>query len=125
MTHFPLLTILVFLPLAGALVLYLAKETGARVIALAVTVADLVIAIPLWWWFDASSSQMQFVEAAVWISSPKIQYKLGLDGISLPLVLMTTALMPLCVLISWRSIENGARNFMATCAGICPCRTCS
>ncbi|MBM4126466.1 MAG: NADH-quinone oxidoreductase subunit M [Nitrospira sp.] len=113
MTHFPWLTILVFLPLAGALVLYLAKDTGARLIALAVTVADLLISIPLWWWFDPSSSQMQFAETAVWISSPKIHYKLGLDGISLPLVLMTTALMPLCVLISWRSIETGVRNFMA------------
>jgi NADH-quinone oxidoreductase subunit M len=109
----PWLTVLVFLPLAGALVLYLAKETGARLIALAVTVADLLFSIPLWSLFDPSSSHMQFVETAVWISSPKIQYKLGLDGISLPLVLMTTALMPLCVLISWRSIETGVRNFMA------------
>jgi NADH-quinone oxidoreductase subunit M len=113
MAHFPWLTILVFLPLAGALVLYLAKETGARLIALAVTVADLLFSIPLWWLFDPSSSHMQFVETAVWISSPKIQYKLGLDGISLPLVIMTTALMPLCVLISWRSIATGVRNFMA------------
>jgi NADH-quinone oxidoreductase subunit M len=113
MTHLPWLTILVFLPLAGALVLYLAKETGARLIALAVTVANVLVSIPLWWWFDPSSSHMQFVETAVWISAPKIQYKLGLDGISLPLVLMTTVLMPLCVLISWRSIETGIRNFMA------------
>ncbi|MDX2253732.1 MAG: NADH-quinone oxidoreductase subunit M [Nitrospira sp.] len=112
-TSWPWLTVLVFLPLAGALVLYLAKETGARLIALVVTVADLLVSIPLWWWFDPSSSHMQFVETAVWISSPKIQYKLGLDGISLPLILMTTALMPLCVLISWRSIETGVRNFMA------------
>ena len=91
----PWLTVLVFLPLAGALVLYLAKETSARVIALVVTVADLLFSIPLWWLFDPSSSHMQFVETAVWISSPRIHYKLGLDGISLPLVLMTTALMPM------------------------------
>jgi NADH-quinone oxidoreductase subunit M len=56
---------------------------------------------------------MQFVEQATWISSPPIRYHLGLDGISLPLVLMTTVLMPLCVLVSWRAIEARIRSFMA------------
>ena len=101
MTDFPWLSLLVFLPLAGAGALYLAEERHARWIALAVSVADFLLALPLWWLFDASSSRMQFAEHMAWITSPPIHYSLGIDGISLPLVLMTAALMPLCVLISW------------------------
>ena len=77
------------------------------------TLAELVLSLPLWWLFDASSAGMQFAEQAVWIASPPIHYHLGLDGISLPLVLMTTVLMPLCVTISWRAIEIRLRSFMA------------
>ncbi|HSB45471.1 MAG TPA: NADH-quinone oxidoreductase subunit M [Nitrospira sp.] len=110
---FPWLTLLILLPLAGASVLYLAKDSSARLIALAVTVADFLLALPLWWLFDPSSSQMQFAEHVTWIHSPPIHYSLGLDGISLPLVLMTAALMPLCVLISWDAITTRIRGFMA------------
>ena len=113
MTDFPWLTVLIFLPLIGAASVFFVKDTSARLIALAITVADLLISLPLWSLFDASSGHMQFVESAVWISSPSIHYRLGLDGISLPLVLMTTVLMPLCILISWHSIESRVRSFMA------------
>ncbi|HKR81066.1 MAG TPA: NADH-quinone oxidoreductase subunit M [Nitrospira sp.] len=113
MTDFPWLSLLVFLPLAGAGALYLAEERHARWIALAVTVADFLLALPLWWLFDASSSRMQFAEHMAWITSPPIHYSLGLDGISLPLVLMTAALLPLCVLISWEAIVTRVRTFMA------------
>jgi NADH-quinone oxidoreductase subunit M len=110
---FPWLTLLILLPVAGAGTLYFARESSARLIALAVTVADFVLALPLWWLFDSSSSQMQFAEHVTWIQSPPIHYSLGLDGISLPLVLMTAALMPLCVLISWDAITTRIRGFMA------------
>jgi NADH-quinone oxidoreductase subunit M len=114
MTHsFPWLTVLIFLPLAGAIALCCVKEAAVRPIALGIAVADLLVSVPLWWLFDPLSSQMQFAEQAVWIASPPIHYTLGLDGISLPLVLMTTVLMPLCVLISWHSIETRVRSFMA------------
>ena len=112
-SSFPWLTLLIFLPLAGAIAVFFVKETSVRLTALGTTVADLLISLPLWWLFDASSSQMQFGELAVWITAPPIHYRLGLDGISLPLVLMTTVLMPLCVLISWQSIETRIRGFMA------------
>jgi NADH-quinone oxidoreductase subunit M len=110
---FPWLTFLILLPLAGAGALSFAKDSSARVIALLFTLADFLLALPLWWLFDPSSSQMQFTEHVTWISSPPIHYSLGLDGISLPLVLMTAALMPLCVLISWDSITTRVRSFMA------------
>lgn len=113
MTDFPWLTILIFLPLIGAAAVFFVRDTSARLIALAVAVTDVLISLPLWWLFDSSSGHMQFVESAVWISSPPIHYRLGLDGISLPLVLMTTVLMPLCILISWRSIESRVQSFMA------------
>jgi NADH-quinone oxidoreductase subunit M len=110
---FPWLSLLIFLPLAGAGTLYVVHERHARIVALAVTVADFLFALPLWWLFEPSSSRMQFVEHVAWITSPPIHYSLGVDGISLPLMLMTAALMPLCVLISWESIVTRVRPFMA------------
>jgi NADH-quinone oxidoreductase subunit M len=112
-SSFPWLTVLIFLPIAGAGLLCFAKETTARMIALAVTVANFIVALPLWWLFDPSSSQMQFSEHLVWFTSPPVHYSLGVDGISLPLVLMTAGLMPLCVLISWDAITTRIRSFMA------------
>ena len=113
MIDFPWLTLLIFLPLAGAGALYLVEERHARSIALTATVMNFVVALPLWWLFDPSSSRMQFVEHVAWITSPPIHYSLGIDGISLPLILMTAALMPLCVLISWEAIVTRVRTFMA------------
>ncbi|TKB63917.1 MAG: NADH-quinone oxidoreductase subunit M [Nitrospira sp.] len=113
MSGFPWLTLLVVLPLVGAIAVFAVKERSIKVTALAVATADLLISLPLWWLFDASSGEMQFMESARWIPSLSINYRLGLDGISLPLVLMTTVLMPLCILISWHSIEIRMRSFMA------------
>lgn len=113
MTSFPWLTLLIFVPLAGAVAVFFVKDTSVRLTALGVTVADLTISLPLWWVFDGASGDMQFTERVTWITSPPIQYSLGLDGISLPLVLMTTVLMPLCVLISWQSVDTRLRSFMA------------
>src|SRR4026208_2439637 len=110
---FPWLSVLIFLPLAGGGALYLVPERRARMIALATTVLDVLVALPLWWLFDSSSSRMQFVEHVAWITSPPIHYSLGIDGISLPLELMTAALMPLCVLVSWNAITTRVRTFMA------------
>ena len=113
MSDFPWLSLLIFLPLAGAGALYVVSERHARTVALATTVTDFLVALPLWWLFDPSSSRMQFGEHVGWMTSPPIHYSLGLDGISLPLVLMTAALMPLCVLISWEAIVTRVRTFMA------------
>jgi NADH-quinone oxidoreductase subunit M len=112
-TSFPWLSLIVFLPLAGALLCLLVKAESARWLALGVTVADFVLSLPLWWLFDSSTAGMQFVERASWISSPPVQYSLGLDGISFPLVLMTTFLMPFCVTVSWTAIEKRVQLFMS------------
>src|SRR5574341_301580 len=110
---FPWLSLLIAVPLMGAVALLLVKESAVRWFALGVTIADFAIALPLWWLFDPSSSQMQFAEHVAWITSPPIHYSLGLDGISLPLVLMTAALLPLCVLASWQAVTTRIRGFMA------------
>ncbi len=112
-SSFPWLTVLIFLPVAGAGMLCFAKESSARIIALAVTLTDVLVALPLWWLFDPSSSHMQFTEHVSWFTSPPVNYSLGVDGISLPLVLLTAGLMPLCVLVSWNAITTRLRSFMA------------
>lgn len=114
MSSFPLLTIIIFLPLAGAAALFFVKEQQARWVALGVTLADFALSLPLWFWFDSTTAQMQFTERASWITSPAINYALGLDGISLPMVLLTTFLTPFCVGISWRAIESRVPLFMAS-----------
>jgi NADH-quinone oxidoreductase subunit M len=110
---FPWLSLLIALPLAGAVAMLVVKDSTVRWLALGVTIADLMVALPLWWLFDPGSSQMQFTEHVAWITSPPIHYSLGLDGISLPLVLMTAVLLPFCVLASWQAVTTRIRGFMA------------
>src|SRR5512132_1328452 len=112
-SSFPWLSLIVFLPLIGAVLCFLVKAESARWLALAVTIADLLCSLPLWWLFDQSTAGMQFTERASWITSPPVQYSLGLVGISFPLVLMTTLLMPLCVTVSWTAIEKRVQLFMS------------
>src|SRR5436309_6585449 len=113
-TGFPWLTAVVFLPLAGAVMLFFVKESLVRWTALVVALVDLGLSLPLWLLFDASTPRMQFTERVSWIASPSINYSIGIDGISLPLLLLTTFLTPLCVLASWKAIEARIREFMAT-----------
>src|SRR5688572_9198136 len=103
-SSFPWLSLLLVLPLAGALAICFVTDSIARWIALVSALADLFVAFPLWWLFDPQVGQMQFTEHVVWIASPPIYYSPGLDGISLPLVLMTVGIMPLCILASWNAI---------------------
>ncbi len=113
MNTFPLLSVVIFLPLAGAALLFAVREPAVRATALAVTVVTAVLSLPLWFQFDPLQAQMQFAERADWISIPPISYSVGVDGISLPLIMMTTFLIPLCVLASWRAITVRIRGFMA------------
>ena len=105
--------LLLLLPLTGAVAMSFATESTARWIALVATLGDLCVALPLWWLFDPQATQMQFTEHVAWITAPPIYYSLGLDGISLPLVLMTVGIMPLCVLASWNAITTRVPGFMA------------
>ncbi len=109
----PLLSILIFAPLAVAAVAALIRsERALRWWTLAGTAAIAVFSIRLWTGFTAGTADFQFVEHAAWIPWLKINYTVGIDGISLLLVLLTTLISPLCVLCSWHNITARVREFM-------------
>jgi NADH-quinone oxidoreductase subunit M len=111
---YPVLTITTFLPLLGAaLILLVRSDRAARWIALGTTLATLVVSVPLYWSFDKSSSALQFVESAVWIPAYNITYGMGVDGISLPFILLASLLSVLCVGASWTAIQTRVREFYA------------
>lgn len=117
MTGFPLLSILVWLPiLGGVAVLALGSAERAELgkqVALGVTVLAFILSIPLYAGFDATTAQMQFVERLLWIPRFNAEYYLGLDGISLPLVLLTTFLFPLVILAGWEVIKLRPAQYFA------------
>lgn len=102
----------VFLPVLGALLLLFISNAGAiRWTTLLVTIANFFVAFPLLKHFDKTTHKMQFVEKSEWIPSWNINYFIGIDGISILFIFLTTILSILCVLVSWKSIENKVREF--------------
>jgi NADH-quinone oxidoreductase subunit M len=117
MSGFPWLSWLVFFPLAGALIIALMPAAAGRAIrrwAAAVAFAELGLSIPLWWRFDAHQAGWQFVEKHDWLPGLGASYHLGLDGISLLLVLMTTVITALAVLGAFSAVEKRPREFFAS-----------
>jgi NADH-quinone oxidoreductase subunit M len=109
------LSLLIFSPLAAAAVAaFIKDEERLRQWTLLFTTALAAFSLPLFWRFDPSTARFQFLESANWISIPSlnIKYTVGVDGISLLLVLLTTLIMPLCVLASWRYIQKRVKEFM-------------
>ncbi len=112
-----LLTILIFLPLAGAaalLVLGGEDRNWIRWSALILALAEFAVSLLLVREFTASTAAYQFEEFRAWIPSPPIYYHVGVDGISLFLVLLTTFLTPVAMLASWKSIEKRTQGFYIT-----------
>jgi NADH-quinone oxidoreductase subunit M len=119
MTAYPL-SVTTFLPLAGAaVILLLGSERLARWIALVTTFATLAVSVPLYWNFIKTSSKLQFVESAEWISTmvpgqaSAIAYGMGVDGISLPFIFLAAMLTVLCVSVSWTAVRARKREFYA------------
>ena len=113
---FPLLSWLVWLPIAGGvavLALGSGRAAAARWTALAVSAATFVLSVPLWTGFDTNSAAMQFVERAPWIPAVNAWYHLGVDGIAMPLVLLTTFITPLVVVAAWTVIEKKPAQYFA------------
>ena len=108
----PWLTLILILPLFGVMATLLAHESLSRPIALTTSLITFVASLPLWFAFDIDTGGMQFVEKHLWIDVPAIHYALGVDGISMPLVLLTTFLTPLCILVSWTAIETRMKEFL-------------
>ncbi len=112
-----LLSIVTFLPAAGAVLVFLLprrQEALTKAAALAVTVVAFAASLPLYWGFDSAVADYQFVELRAWMPTLGISYHLGIDGISLLLVLLTTFLMPLVLLSAWRAIESRWKEFAIT-----------
>ncbi len=116
MMSWPILSVVTFLPLIGALfIAFLKDDAGgvrnARWVALWATLITFAISLILIWRFDPSSADFQFVERRPWLGGT-ITYAMGVDGISLPFVVLTTALMPISILASWTSIQRRVRECM-------------
>ncbi len=113
-----LLSVLIFLPLAGAFFILLIPGSGevaqrnARRTALWVSVFTFLLSLFLWAGFDTTTAAFQFEERASWIPSLNINYHLGVDGISVLFVLLTTLLTPICVLASWNSVKVRVKEYM-------------
>jgi NADH-quinone oxidoreductase subunit M len=108
-----ILTLITFVPTLGAIVVLLLPRRG-RVIpafALLVTLATFVLSLHLPWHYDYAQRGFQFVVNIPWIAHPDIHYHLGVDGLSLWLILLTTFLGPIGVLVSWRAIEHRTKEF--------------
>jgi NADH-quinone oxidoreductase subunit M len=109
------LTSLVLLPLAGAVLVLLTgrgRDGLARQLALGVSLATFVLSLVMWAGFDPALSGYQFEERYAWLPDFGVSYHMGVDGISLLLVVLTTFLTPIALLCSWESIERRVREFL-------------
>ncbi|TIX69211.1 MAG: NADH-quinone oxidoreductase subunit M, partial [Mesorhizobium sp.] len=117
MTAWPILSLVTFLPLVGVLFILLINDDSQnarrniRAIALWTTSITFIISLFIWTGFDNSEPGFQFVEKFAWLDSG-ISYHMGVDGISMLFVILTTFLMPLCILASWESIEKRVKAYM-------------
>jgi NADH-quinone oxidoreductase subunit M len=112
----PLLSWLIWLPVAGGLLVLALGEGRARAArwaALAVAVASFALSLLLWTDFDATTASMQFVERAPWIGVINAWYYLGVDGIAMPLVLLTTFITPLVIVAAWKVIDRKPAQYFA------------
>ena len=117
-SSWPLLSVITFLPLTGVLFLLLIRgntesvATNARLVALWVSGFTFLLSLSLYFGFDTEMTGYQFEERADWISGSGITYHLGVDGISMPFILLSTFLTPLSILASWKSITHRVRDYM-------------
>ena len=107
----PILSILIMLPLIAGIVALFMSPNGARWLALLATLAVFALSIWLWTAYDPDGAQWQFVENLT--LGGKVGWSLGIDGIALVLMVLTTFLMPICILASWRAIDRRVPEYMA------------
>ncbi len=108
-----LLSLMIFLPIAGACILLFVRNAGAvRRIAMAFSLAELALCIPLLANFNNGTAAMQFAESAEWVKAWNIYYKLGIDGISVLFVALTALLTVISIMVSWTAIQDRVREFM-------------
>ncbi|NWH08964.1 MAG: NADH-quinone oxidoreductase subunit M [Alphaproteobacteria bacterium] len=113
----PLLSLITFLPLIGALLIVAIRADGpegernVKQVALYTTIVTLGLSLSLWWTFDPANPGFQFEESAEWLGG-NIKYRMGVDGISMLFVVLTAFLMPACILASWNTITLRIKDYM-------------
>jgi NADH-quinone oxidoreductase subunit M len=118
MENWPLLTLVTFLPLVGVILILIlrgeaeAVARNARWIALWTSLLDFALSVVVWAEFDPTRAEFQLVERADWLPGFNIAYHMGIDGISLFFVLLSTFLTPICVIASWTSVTRRVKEYM-------------
>jgi NADH-quinone oxidoreductase subunit M len=112
MNGFPILSLMLLVPLIGAAACLVVEAKAARTIALVATLIDFALGVLLWANYDIGGAQWQFVEKLPLFAS--FSWALGIDGISLMLIMLSVFLMPICIGASWHSIENRVGEYMAS-----------
>ena len=117
MTDWPLLSVIIFLPLIGGFIILIIKEDLVGIInirwaAFWTSIGTFILSCVLWLQFDSSNRSYQFVEKISWFEDLNFNYHIGVDGISLFMILLSTFLTPLCILASWKSIQKRIKEYM-------------
>ena len=117
MSDWPILSLVIFLPVVGAAFIFLIRgeadlvARNARNVALWTTLITFALSLLLWINFDTSTASFQYVERASWLTE-SITYHVGIDGISMLFIILTTFLMPICILASWEAIRSRVKEYM-------------
>ncbi|MBA4782211.1 MAG: NADH-quinone oxidoreductase subunit M [Rhizobiales bacterium] len=115
---FPILSTVTFLPLVGVLMILIVRGDDAvarqniRFIALITTLVTFILSLGIWINFDSANPGFQMKEEIAWLDGSAIGYRMGVDGISMLFVILTTFLMPLCILASWESVQSRVKEYM-------------
>ncbi len=118
MSDWPLLTITTFLPLLGAFLILTIRgdaevvARNSRNVAMLTSLATLIVSLAVWNEFDPKSADFQLIDQAKWMPGLAINYKLGVDGISLFFVLLSTFLTPICILSAWQAVKVRVKEYM-------------
>lgn len=119
MENFPILSWLIFLPTIGAGILYIVSmnvkhqsDKIAKIIAIATSMLTFFLSLILWAAFNPNTEKAQFVEKRAWMQNFDIFYYVGVDGLSILFVILTTFLIPICIISSWNSVKTRVREYM-------------
>jgi NADH-quinone oxidoreductase subunit M len=118
MSSWPILSLVTFLPLVGSALIFVlrgepaAVARNARYLALWTSLITFLLSLVLWVGFDRGSADFQFVEQADWIPAFGIRYHMGVDGISVLFVLLSTLLTPICILSAWEAVKIRVKEYM-------------
>ena len=118
MTNLPILSLVTFLPLLGAAFIIVIRgepevvARNARNVALLTSVATFLLSLGIWFNFNPGTADFQMQERGIWMPAFNIAYHMGVDGISMPFVLLSSLLIPICILASWDSITTRVKEYM-------------